>query len=580
MVKLTEYAPAAQYVERLNQLLGLPATIPTFTRGRKKRRVTWYVFRRRKSRLWRDLEAAAAEIARREGVNVFAPSGRAFVQQLVAQMKRGYFNPTYWVECPPLITELLECVPTAEPRDPPPNSPYRDPANLPTTPTYPDGTLDAPSIAYTGATAGGYFADTYWSWGRTKYRLATRITTQQFEPLLLDWRPTITITADKRPSRPMVSTLARSYLGAEFFIDFLTRRPPLTRTISFYHRYKPPDTDPPYFNATVQRQLYAVLNARSTYQDAAPITHAAILWANRPMKGLAYNNNTTVQTSLSGTPKLFMLRPPPVIASAPLGYDSGATFWLYDIITNEWAGYFVEAFSVAWATHGDTLCAYSLFELLQFYGPDQIPTNTLPQPWAAPYEYDHLAASPWGYTVVATNPGPPKTSHAWLYAPDGTLLSDLELSDYSIDTGGLYLHRGYTPDGALFGPYPVGALNEILLWLPSYAFAGAITTRPGATPIMLPGPNGIWSVTPDNVANHSAWPTGLQQRTYPYNLASTTTPAAQLPAYAGIAGLDDGLFCWEPNGANFLLLPDGTIVPGNPMTQVYPGVNAAAHVHI
>jgi hypothetical protein len=580
MPKLTDHNPPAEFQAQLDKLLTLPAAYHFITVGRGKKKARYVKWRRRKANLYQQIEACCVELAARLGYSIHTAQGRAFVSQQTAQIKRGFFDPLYWVQCNVEETEWFSCIPVCSPWYEAPASPYRDITNWPTLVTYPDGQPDVPPLTYHGQTIAEFFNDTLWLWGRRRFKLATPFAPGKFEPIILHMSGTLTVDASHRASRPMFSVLARSYLGVATNPDFATLRPPLTRTISFYWRYRPRAYAPPYFHGTLDRIMYAVLNTRSTYQQFVQPTHCVITFANRPMKGKAYNNNTTVHTESNITPALYMIRPAAVEQSAPIGYEFGTTLWTYNRLTNTWDVHQTQDVSFMFAVYEERLLTYSGSDTFAVQGPDFQYKGIWPNPILPPYGLDHVTPSPWGFSLVARDFGQPETWHLWRYDQDGTAIDNYGLGQQSLANGGKAFHRGYTPDGSLWGLDPTGQSTEAYFWLADGTYAGQVHVLGNPISRLLPSRNGIWAILTDDHIWFWPWPASFSAQTYPTVIDNfTNVNRSYTPPY-DVAPLDDGLLFWYQNGDNYFLSDIFTETQGPTMPEAHPGNGLSMNLHL
>lgn len=232
------------------------------------------------------------------------------IRKRVRDMKAGIFDPLWWTDAQLISTEYLSCSPSSVPDPNPPPYDFRTSANLPTIPTYTDGTPGATGMAYNGSKHGSYFQDDDLSWGRFVYSLkenATKIG-EIYAFAIID--PTMTIQASHRASRPMLSIITSACI-TDSTDAVQNTTAPVTEGIapsaptqsrkaqSHYWRYKIPRTTPPYFNTVKPRKIVRDLVKSSSLQLTSTNARLVLLLAPRPMFGRGFNNNNTVSSTLA-----------------------------------------------------------------------------------------------------------------------------------------------------------------------------------------------------------------------------------------------------------------------------------------
>lgn len=270
--------------------------------------------------VYNDITAAVEELIVRLGT----PRGAAEFTKKVLDEKRainaGIFNPAYWIKCDIIATDYLSNAPSSTANATPPPYAYRDSNNMPSLPVYGSGSAASAPARYAGATASGLFCDTLLVWSRTVYNLQTPIAQDMREPAIVTYDGTLTVAANYRGSRPMLSLVLRCYLtdatGAALtttdnpVLAVPPASPPTVRGCnSFYWRYIIPATVAPFFNTVRLRKILRDLAKISTVGAAGDMTKAVIMTAPRPMFGRGFNNNTAINSSLAGTPDIYQIFP-------------------------------------------------------------------------------------------------------------------------------------------------------------------------------------------------------------------------------------------------------------------------------
>lgn len=289
------------------------------TRARTRRGARIRPGKQRTKTNYADITEAVKILFRRLGYKDTQGGFSALVRAEKKAIGKGIWNPTHWQKCPIITTDYLANIPASvQDMNPPPYA-YRDPANMPTIPAYSDGTAAAAPARYTGATSAGLFSDTLLVWTRTTYRLLHNINPDLKEPLITAYQPTITVAANVRGSRAMLSVILRLFLGTDSSPALTTianpvlakppGSPPETKgPNALFWRYVLPSTVPPYWNELKLRQVIGNFAPRATRQGAAPYTRAVALSCPRPLFGRGFNNNTAVSMQLSNAPSLYQIK--------------------------------------------------------------------------------------------------------------------------------------------------------------------------------------------------------------------------------------------------------------------------------
>jgi hypothetical protein len=234
---------------------------------------------------------------------------RRFISEEKNRLRRGIFDPVYWVQLGTNNRQYLSSTPDNAPDQNPPPYAYRDPENLPSLVTYPDGTPDIEPIRTSGATINGRWHDLQMVWSKVSYPLIKNGQRPAKLPLCWVTKGTMTIDADTRASRPMLSVIAKAILTDQDYPGGDTNQPPAHPMISLYWLYKVPDTSPPYYHATVPIARKAVLNKHIDAPPGIVPARIIMLTAARPMLGIGYNNNTSVTTSYAEAGAIYQLMP-------------------------------------------------------------------------------------------------------------------------------------------------------------------------------------------------------------------------------------------------------------------------------
>ncbi len=269
--------------------------------------------------VYNDITAAVEILIERLGNYKTPEEFRAKVRAEMGAINNGEWNPAYWIKCKVLTTNYLGNIPASVADNNPPPYAYRDPANMPTRTTYGAGSTDTAPARYTGQTLGGLFCDTLLVWCRTTYRLEEAIGQDKKNPAIISYGGTLTVEGDMRGSRPMLSLILRCYLTDEAGAALTTTAnpadgvppsaPPTARGCnSIYWRYILPATTAPFFNTIKLRKILRNLAAIASIETSGDMTRAVIMSAPRPMFGRGFNNNTAINSSLTGAPNIYQIR--------------------------------------------------------------------------------------------------------------------------------------------------------------------------------------------------------------------------------------------------------------------------------
>lgn len=246
---------------------------------------------------------------------------KRFVSQELARLRAGIFDVRFWKESTLISKNYFSYSPQSTPDNNPPAYAYRTPANLPTIPIYDYGAPDIGPARYEGSMSSGYFFDSILCWERYIFDLDTKDDDYRYQPLVFSHEGILQITANMRGSRPMLSCILRSWIVSSDAPELSTMQcpaadiPPSSPVWergmnSIYFRYRLPPVPAPYWNLTYARHMSIVLNSRTTYDPSAQPSKAVILLAPRPMFGRGFNNNTLINTTLTGAARLMILNMP------------------------------------------------------------------------------------------------------------------------------------------------------------------------------------------------------------------------------------------------------------------------------
>lgn len=230
------------------------------------------------------------------------------VFELIQNMILGIYPPEYFRPCPLEERVTLISTPTCEPDPDPPPYGYRTPAFLPTICDYPDGVPDSGQPGSYGEKEAGYWHDRWLRWNRYRFNALAFSYPEKHERVAVLWDVTVSIEAASRGSRPMVSLNLKAEASPSGSGPAESTTPPLLKKTIFYWRFKVPPSAPPYYNASQVRRI-SIPMPRLLKKPIDPFGSRYVLNPSpRPMMGRGFNNNDTVNVSLTGEPKLFEVR--------------------------------------------------------------------------------------------------------------------------------------------------------------------------------------------------------------------------------------------------------------------------------
>ena len=269
-------------------------------------------------RTLRDYEQAVdyliAYITKKDG---HAPAA-SFRAAQIKNLKSGIFETEYWSQCAIDSELILINMPTKAAWGGGRAYAYPDPANLPSVPTYGEGTGSSGSLDYTGATVAGTFGDLSLKWKRYIFSLANTFTQTDDEPLFLKLTGSVTATANVRASHAMLSVIIKRWLVLPGSARLTTNEAPVNEPIQALWRYRMPGSGSPYYAYTHNLRLVYTMRSLAKNSKAqggnykyeetpGTLTKCVMLVAPMPMMGKRFNNNTGVTTTLTATPELWQI---------------------------------------------------------------------------------------------------------------------------------------------------------------------------------------------------------------------------------------------------------------------------------
>lgn len=242
-----------------------------------------------------------------------------FVFNLTQDLLLGVVPGKYFTRCKLQSAVTLESIPTSVPDPNPPPYGFRTNQFLPTIPTYPDGSSTSDPPGYYGEKVALRFEDKWLRWKKWIFKAWAFSFPEGAERVLLIWDCTISINTAARGSRPMVSLNLKTYQGGITAPAIASTTPPIQKKTNLYWRFPPPPSGSPFYHSSQVRRVVKPMARLVKNSGAAPFKYFILDGSNRPMMGRGYNNNNTVQTSLTGDPVLWEVKPP-CIAWNPANY--------------------------------------------------------------------------------------------------------------------------------------------------------------------------------------------------------------------------------------------------------------------
>ena len=253
----------------------------------------------------KNIAILVADIAFTKKGNQIPPD---FVFNMTQDLQLGVIDGEFFRPCTLDYLQTLESIPTySADLDPPPYG-WRTELNAPSVPVYPNGSIVSGGPLYSGQKIGTIFADTVLRWRRKVFKSDLVDETNGDLKVVMRWNSQINIATSARGSRPMVSMNLRACLSTDTDSVLSSKEPPIMERTVFYWRFKVPPSAAPYYSSYQVRREVKALSRILKKSGTGLFTRYVLDACNRPMMGRGYNNNNTVDTSLSGDPELFEIR--------------------------------------------------------------------------------------------------------------------------------------------------------------------------------------------------------------------------------------------------------------------------------
>lgn len=249
--------------------------------------------------------ALAEILAVDDGLTPGAPDFGAFVFARMDEFSRGIVNPAYFRLCKVHTAQTLESIPTSVADPAPPPYGYRTESFMPSIPTYPDGAVTTSPVGYSGAKSGGLFVDQFLRWRKIRFNSKINSKPDQAKRALYQHVAVISVAASSRGCRPAFSYNLVAHHLKSGSPALLSTKPPLSKVSGLYWRFHPPIGGPPYYAATLARDILKPFSSISTDDGTGSNIGYLVNIANRPMMGRAYNNNDYVTSTFDQDPKIW-----------------------------------------------------------------------------------------------------------------------------------------------------------------------------------------------------------------------------------------------------------------------------------
>lgn len=218
--------------------------------------------------------------------------------QVMIDLINNDFTQPFWTECPVQIVSTLRSTPTSTPRLTTKPYAYRDPANLPTIPDYPAGTMTGMPMHAEGETSSGYFQDTILDY--TLYTAsmgdtgAIPIETPVFWQIFGDLHAYAS-TRGARPLKAIITKVQRCMAGEP---PTTNNMPPVITPRYVDMRYALPPAHAPYWDQAGEIKAVITAAEPAIYTTAPDFDTATIQIAPAPLFGQWFNNNTYTRSQI------------------------------------------------------------------------------------------------------------------------------------------------------------------------------------------------------------------------------------------------------------------------------------------
>jgi len=262
----------------------------------------------KKPKVVTDIEAAADALIQYQKNTLGNTAIEATRLTIIANLKRGIFDPTYWTSCAIASTQTLACTPSSSTFTGTRNYSYPDPLYQPTDTTYGNGSNSTGNPQTAGEVVGVTYYDTLLKWKRVVFTLPRAIGGNDNEPVFMKIYGTITGTASAQAARVLLSGVAKCWLVPASSSRPATTEPPTNTPMQNWFKYVTPRGTAPYWNVSQPFKMQHSVRNKNYEESATANTKAVVLFSPAPIKGRRYNNNASVSSTLAATTEIWVIK--------------------------------------------------------------------------------------------------------------------------------------------------------------------------------------------------------------------------------------------------------------------------------
>lgn len=257
----------------------------------------------------RAIARVAENVALEQGYDMASASGQYFAFVVARNLAVGVIDPQFFRQCPVVSAQTMESTAVSVPDPDPPPYGYRTVNFLPTLPTYSDGTPTAQPPGYQGGKVGTHYEDAVLRWRKIQYECNAINEPDVADRVVMRWDLTIDAETSSRGSRPMFSLNIFGVIAKTGAPALTQNTPPILKKTQLYWRFAIPKGHAPFYHEAQVRKVVKALSRIAKKQGAGTGVGIILSASNRPMMGRGYNNNDFVETTLTGDPELWEIRP-------------------------------------------------------------------------------------------------------------------------------------------------------------------------------------------------------------------------------------------------------------------------------
>ena len=262
--------------------------------------------KKRYKSIWQPI---AEYIWSRDDLRPGGESKDAFIAAEISRLKQKTFDPRWWKQLNEQSSSWYSSTGSGPTDANPPPYNYRDPDYKPQSTVYTSGTPAAAPSSTSGQTTAQQWSDQIWVWKKTEYLLLEAPPGHEITPIVQEMDGSITASANKRGSRPMLSLIFRAHLVADSSPYDGDLSAPVYPSTTYYWWWRITQNNPDNYAATKPRHVSSPVHDRATRDEGQELSRAIIKSGARPMLGHGYNNNTDVLTTWSGQEKVWQVKP-------------------------------------------------------------------------------------------------------------------------------------------------------------------------------------------------------------------------------------------------------------------------------